>query len=102
MDSIFFFVAIRLFFGFPALIFYCNLSEKSFVYLDGLLNSCKLSDQSKWHKFQWPNGDIKPAEWKGRGDVVGCGILFESPQKLSIFFTLNGMLLDQFSTGILD
>jgi hypothetical protein len=51
----------------------------------------KLSD--KLHKFEWPKGAIKPAVWKGMGDTVGCGILFESMQKLSIFFTLNGILL---------
>jgi hypothetical protein len=72
-------------------------TPNSYALPDGSKYICKLSDE--FHNFEWPNGAIKPAELKGMGDVVGCGLLLESMQKLSIFFTLNGFLLGQFSRG---
>ena len=47
-------------------------------------------------RFEWPEGAIKP-KWKGRGDVVGCGLLLNPEKKVSIFFTVNGILMGQFS-----
>jgi hypothetical protein len=54
---------------------------------------CLLS--GKLHDFEWPNGAIKP-KWNGPGDVIGCGLLLNPENKLSIFFTLNGILLGKF------
>jgi hypothetical protein len=55
---------------------------------------CFLS--GKIHDFKWPNDTIKP-KWIGPEDVIGCGILMspEPANKVSIFFTLNGILLGQ-------
>jgi hypothetical protein len=47
------------------------------------------------HDFEWPDRAIKP-EWKGLGNVVGCGITIDRNGKLSLFFTLNGILLGKF------
>jgi hypothetical protein len=44
------------------------------------------------HYFQWPNDAIKP-EWNGIGDVFGCGLMLNFANKLSIFFTGNGILM---------
>jgi hypothetical protein len=74
--------------------------SSSYALLDDVYYMCKLP-ADKWHNFELPNGTFKTrAELKGIGDVVGCGILFESKQKMSIFFTLNGILLGQFSSGV--
>jgi hypothetical protein len=57
---------------------------------------CYLGDH-KEHHFEWPNGVIEP-EWNsyGKGDVVGCGILMNSKNEWTIFFTGNGVLMGQF------
>jgi hypothetical protein len=61
---------------------------------------CWLSGKS--HHFEWPNGVTKPT-WNGRGDVFGCGLLMSPENKLSIFFTGNGILLGQFiCTGLMN
>jgi hypothetical protein len=49
----------------------------------------------KPYPFEWPNGAIKPT-WKGQGDVLGCGLLLNAENKLSLFFTGNGLLMGQF------
>jgi hypothetical protein len=54
---------------------------------------CRLS--GKEHGFEWPNGAIKP-ESKGQGDVLGCGLLLNSENEVSIWFTGNGLLMGQF------
>jgi hypothetical protein len=46
------------------------------------------------HTFEWPNDAIKP-EWKGTGDVYGCGLMLSPENELSIFFTANGILMGQ-------
>jgi hypothetical protein len=48
----------------------------------------------KRHQFEWPNGAIKP-EYKGSGDVYGCGLLQYTKNEFSIFFTVNGILMGQ-------
>jgi hypothetical protein len=53
---------------------------------------CWLSGKS--HDFEWPNGAIEPT-WNRMGDVVGCGLLLNPANKLSIFFTGNGHLMGQ-------
>jgi hypothetical protein len=50
----------------------------------------------KKHPFEWKNGAIKPA-WNDNMHVFGCGILLNSENKLSLFFTRNGILMGQFS-----
>jgi hypothetical protein len=57
---------------------------------------CWLSGQK--HLFERPKEAAKPAavEWKfGKepGHVIGCGLLLSPKNKLSIFFTGNGVLL---------
>jgi hypothetical protein len=47
------------------------------------------------HQFQWPLGTTKP-EWKGLGDIDGCGLLRSADNKLAIFFTMNGILIGEF------
>jgi hypothetical protein len=47
------------------------------------------------HYFEWPNDAIKP-KWNGRGDVLGCGLVLNPANELSIFFTGNGILMGQF------
>jgi hypothetical protein len=47
------------------------------------------------HRFEWPNRAIKP-EWNGQGDVIGCGLVLKPANELSMFFTLNGILMGQF------
>jgi hypothetical protein len=44
------------------------------------------------YRFEWPNGAIKP-EWNCIGDVLGCGLLMNPGNELSIFFTGNGILM---------
>jgi hypothetical protein len=44
------------------------------------------------HHFEFPEGVIRP-EVKERGNVFGCGILMNPDDKLTIFFTLNGILI---------
>jgi hypothetical protein len=53
---------------------------------------CRLS--GKEHHFEWPTGAIKP-ESKGQGDVLGCGLLLNAKNEVSIFFTGNGLLMGQ-------
>jgi hypothetical protein len=47
------------------------------------------------HRFEFPEGVIGP-ELKETGNVVGCGILMNPDDKLTIFFTLNGILAGKF------
>jgi hypothetical protein len=50
---------------------------------------------SGWkYQFDWPNGAIKP-KWNDQGDVIGCGLLLNPANELSIFFTGNGILMGQ-------
>jgi hypothetical protein len=44
------------------------------------------------HRYVFPNGVIRP-EWKETENVAGCGILMNPDDKLTIFFTFNGILL---------
>jgi hypothetical protein len=47
------------------------------------------------HRFEFPAGVIRP-EKKETGNVIGCGILLDSDDKLTIFFTVNGLLIGSF------
>jgi hypothetical protein len=72
------------------------------LFLDGAPNSyanigydfdtCWLSGTH--HCFKWPDGAIKPI-FNCMGDVLGCGLLLNPENQLSIFFTGNGILLGQ-------
>jgi hypothetical protein len=44
-------------------------------------------------KFEWPNGVNVLLKMNDLGNVTGCGLLLNPENKLSIFFTLNGILL---------
>jgi hypothetical protein len=44
------------------------------------------------HHFEFPEEVIGP-ERKETGNVYGCGILLNPDEKLTIFFTLNGILI---------
>jgi hypothetical protein len=49
------------------------------------------------HRFERPTGAIEPEwNWNGQGNVVGCGLLVNPENELSIFFTGNGLLMGQF------
>jgi hypothetical protein len=65
--------------------------KNCFAIQDGC-DFCWLSGEE--HDFEWPNGAIKP-EWNGPG-VVGCGLLLNPANELSIFFTGNGILMGKF------
>jgi hypothetical protein len=45
-----------------------------------------------------PNGAIKP-KWSWLGDVIGCGLVLNCQNDVAIFFTLNGILLGEFTHG---
>jgi hypothetical protein len=68
---------------------FVGFSSNSYATQDGC-DFCWLSEQR--HRFEWPNGVIKPDEWKGKGAVFGCGLLLNPENVLSIFFTGNGIL----------
>jgi hypothetical protein len=57
---------------------------------------CLLS--GKKHRFEWPNGTEYPT-WNAIRDVLGCGLLLSRENEMSIFFTLNGILLGEFFLG---
>jgi hypothetical protein len=42
------------------------------------------------------NTGVRTLLWNCRVDVIGCGLMQSHAKELSIFFTLNGMLLGQF------
>jgi hypothetical protein len=44
------------------------------------------------HHFEFPEGVIRP-EVKETGNVCGCGILMNQDDKMTIFFTFNGILI---------
>jgi hypothetical protein len=79
----------------------CHLN---FYYLSYGCDHCCLSGTK--HRFELPNGALKP-EWESRrrvseDEIIGCGILLHSNDKLSIFFTLNGNLMGQFYWELLE
>jgi hypothetical protein len=44
-------------------------------------------------EFEWTNGTNGLPKRNGPGNVTGCGLLLNPANQLSIFFTLNGILL---------
>jgi hypothetical protein len=44
------------------------------------------------HHFEFPEGVIRP-EQKETGNIAGCGLLMKPDDNLTIFFTLNGILI---------
>jgi hypothetical protein len=46
------------------------------------------------HRFEYPEGAIRPRRVDGI-NVHGCGLVLDPKNKLSIFFTLNGILLGE-------
>jgi hypothetical protein len=49
----------------------------------------------KAYEFEWPNG-VNVLKSKGSWNVTGCGLLLNPANELSIFFTLNGILIAKF------
>jgi hypothetical protein len=77
-----------------------NMRDGSFVGF--LSNSYAINDYSdycwlsgKSHPFEWSNRALRP-KWKGPENIIGCGLLLNSENALSIFFTENGILMGQF------
>jgi hypothetical protein len=46
----------------------------------------------QYHHFEFPEGVIRP-KLKETENVAGCGILIDSDDELTIFFTMNGILI---------
>jgi hypothetical protein len=42
------------------------------------------------------NKPISPSQYYGDGDVLGCGIMLGVANKMTIFFTFNGVLAGEF------
>jgi hypothetical protein len=62
--------------------------------INGGYDCCWLYDKTQ--KIEWQNAAIKPTR-NGPGDVVGCGLLVNpTGNEVSIFFTLNGLLIGLF------
>jgi hypothetical protein len=59
-------------------------------------NHCWLS--GKKHEFEWPNGTPQP-KLNAKNNVVGCGLLLDAQNKLSVFFTENGTFLGKLLLG---
>jgi hypothetical protein len=57
------------------------------------VDECELDGET--HRFEYSEGAIRP-KTNGDEDVVGCGLLVDSNDKLAIFFTLNGTLCGKF------
>jgi hypothetical protein len=71
-------------------------SSNSYANIGYDADSCWLS--GRLHYFELADGAIKP-KWNRRGerneDVLGCGLLLNSKNKLFIFFTGNGIMMGQ-------
>jgi hypothetical protein len=50
------------------------------------------------HRSQLSRGAVRP-EREPNGKVYGCGLLMDANDKLSIFFTSNGILIGKFLLG---
>jgi hypothetical protein len=69
-------------------------SPNSYAVQDGC-DYCWLSGNYHTFGFKWPYFALKP-KWNGCGDVIGCGLVLNTENKMSIFFTLNGILMGLF------
>jgi hypothetical protein len=45
-----------------------------------------------YHQFEWPTDAIKP-QFQDCNYIIGCGLVLSPANKLSIFFTINGILI---------
>jgi hypothetical protein len=66
----------------------CN--SQNYHYYGNGSDHCSVSGNK--HILEWPNN----AEWNGKDDVVGCGLVLSPKNQLAIFFTGNGTLIGQF------
>jgi hypothetical protein len=75
-------------------------SLRNYPFLAQGFPSCSISGEL--HPFEGPNGEIKPEWnfWKEAYDTIGCGLLQSPENSLSVFFTLNGILMGQLSIRV--
>jgi hypothetical protein len=53
------------------------------------------------HPFELPDGAIQPEPKNVGKNVMGCGLVLDSDNKLAIFFTSNGYLSGEFVLEVL-
>jgi hypothetical protein len=85
------------------------IPEDDNLWIGGFLNSygngrifwfeCLLAGER--HPFELPDGSIQPEPRNVGMNVMGCGLVLDSDNKLAIFFTSNGYLSGEFVQEVL-
>jgi hypothetical protein len=70
-----------------------------FVYIEEshyVISTISANSRSGEYEYTAVRMGARPEPPNVLGDVYGCGLLMDSDNKLTIFFTINGILLGQF------